>query len=101
MFLTLAGSPAGYGYFEKVSVANEDIMPELVKHLKDYDKNNVGAPISIATMSVQVDADARVSVNGKAPILIQPTIGLSFDAVGVCSLKFITAGIKYNICVSY
>lgn len=101
MFLTVGGSPAGYGYFQVTSVADENIIPAIVKHLKDNDLYNINEAFSIQTMAIQVDTDAQVSINDRAPVLIKSTIGLSFDAVGVFSIKFKTAGVKYNICLSY
>lgn len=101
MFYTVGGSPAGYGYFEVTSSSGINIMPAIVKYLREQDVNNIGANISIQTMSVQVDKACKVRINERAPILIQPEVGLSFNAVGVFSLKFIDSGIKYNICMSY
>lgn len=101
MFFTVGGSPAGYGYFEVTSVADYNIMPDVVKYLKEQDRNNIGANVSIGTMSIQVDKNCKVVINERAPILVQPDIGLSFDAVGIFSLKFVDDGVKYNLCMSY
>ena len=99
MISTIAGIPAGYGYFEKTATVNQDIMPDVVAHIKASDPN--AAPIAIQTMTIQVEAEAKVSINGRAPVLVQPDIGLSFDVRGgVTSLSFDTA-VAFNIAFSY
>ncbi len=101
MFMTVAGIPAGYGYFGIPSVENENIMPAIKQSLINSDKNNMNAPISIGSMSIQVDTECFVSINERAPVLIQVETGLSFDIRGIYSLAFTTSGIHYNICMSY
>lgn len=101
MFYTVAGIPAGYGYMSTPSEADINIVPAMVQYLKENDKNYTGAPISIGTMSLQVDAECKVSINGRAPILVTPESGIQFDIRGINSIVFDTAGINYNIVVSY
>lgn len=101
MFITVAGVPAGYGYFDVTATPNENIIPALIETLKQNDPNaKLGAPIQIGTMAIQVSADTNVSINERNPVLVQPDIGLTFDARGVYSLSFDTA-VNYNITVSY
>ena len=101
MFITVAGVPAGYGYFEVEATPNENIIPALVAALRESDPNvSLGAPIQISTMAIQVSADCNVSINERSPVLVQPNIGLTFDARGVYSLTFDTA-VDFNITVSY
>lgn len=101
MFYTGSGIPAGYGYFTLTTVAGENIVPALVAHLRSNDLYDTGAPISIGSISIQVTSDAQVSINGRAPILVQQATGLSFDVRGINSIVFATSGLSYNICVSY
>lgn len=99
MILNLAGIPAGYGYFEEVAPVNENIIPTIQKAIIANDKDF--GPISIQTVSLQVSADAKVSINGRLPVLVQPNIGLSFDVRGtVYSIVFDTA-VQYNIAFTY
>lgn len=99
MITNFAGIPAGYGYFEEVSPVNTNIMPSVVTAILNSDQN--AAPIYIQTMSIQVSAKAKVSINGRAPVLVQPDVGLSFDVRGtVNSIVFDTA-VQYNLAFSY
>lgn len=100
MFITVAGTPAGYGYFETPAVPQENIMSALKTYILSNDINKISNSIQIATMAIQVDADCKVSINERAPILVQKDIGLTFDARGVFSVQFDSA-VNYNITVSY
>lgn len=102
MFLTGGGYPAGYGYFEINSQQDINIMPDMITYFKNNDTSfRTGDTFHINTISIQVDSDTRVSINERAPILVQPNVGLSFDAVGIFSIKFKSSGVKFNICASY
>ena len=93
MFITVAGTPAGYGYFDITATPNENIIPAMVAEIRANDINkDLGAPISVGTMAIQV--------NGRNPVLVEPDIGLTFDARGVFSVVFDTA-VAYNITISY
>lgn len=99
MITNFAGIPAGYGYFEEVAPVNTNIMPSVVAAILNSDQN--AAPIYIQTMSIQVSANAKVSINGRTPVLVQPDVGLSFDVRGtVNSIVFDTA-VQYNLAFSY
>lgn len=99
MTITLAGIPGGYGYMEEIAPAGENIIPDVVKAVKENDPNL--GPFSIQTMSIQVGTQTKVSINNRLPVLIQPDIGLSFDVRGtVYSLVFEDA-VPYNIAFSY
>lgn len=101
MFITVAGCPAGYGYFETTSVVNEDILPALKTAVKAADPNyKLGAPMQIGTMTIKVKADAKISINGRSPILVTATDGIIFDVRGINSIVFLTA-VQYNIILSY
>lgn len=101
MFITVAGTPAGYGYFEITATPNENIIPAMVAEIKANDSNkNLGANVAIGTMAIQVKAPCKVSINGRNPVLVEPDIGLTFDARGVFSVVFDTA-VAYNITISY
>lgn len=97
MFITQAGTPAGYGYFERASVANENIVPDMIKYLQTFENF---APISIGTISIQTKGDTKVSINGRAPILVTAEQGVTFDARGITSIVFDNV-VQYNICLSY
>lgn len=99
MITNFAGIPAGYGYFEETSPVGTNIMPSVVASILNKDQN--AAPIYIQTMSIQVGADAKVSINGRTPVLVRPDVGLSFDVRGtVNSIVFDTA-VQYNLTFSY
>nr|UVY03700.1 MAG: hypothetical protein [Bacteriophage sp.]DAR68958.1 MAG TPA: hypothetical protein [Caudoviricetes sp.] len=101
MFITVAGTPAGYGYFEITATPNENIIPAMVAEIKANDINKeLRANISVGTMAIQVKAPCKVSINGRNPVLVEPDIGLTFDARGVFSVVFDTA-VAYNITISY
>lgn len=101
MFLTVAGTPAGYGYFETPATPQENVIPALKEYVLNLDPNkSLGVPMQIGTMAIQVDQECKVSINEKAPVLVQPDIGLAFDARGVYSVKFDTA-VNFNITISY
>lgn len=99
MTITLAGIPGGYGYFEEVAPANENIIPDILSAIRNNNPN-IG-PFSIQTMSIQVNSQTKVSINERLPVLIQPDVGLSFDVRGtVYSIVFEDA-VPYNIAFSY
>lgn len=97
MFITQAGIPAGYGYFTETSVVNQNIVPAMIEYFKSFENF---APISIGTMVIQVKADAQVSINGRAPVLVTSERDFIFDARGVNSIVFNTA-VQFNIYCSY
>ena len=99
MISTMAGSPAGYGYFEETSVADTDIMPDVIAAIKESDPT--AAPICIQTMSIQVEAEAKVSINGRSPVLVQPDIGLAFDVRGGVNSIVFDSAVAYNLAFSY
>lgn len=100
MFITSVGIPAGYGYFEQTATPQENIVPALKKHLKTFDKNLDVYPLKLATVAIQVKSDSKVSINGRAPILVQADVGLTFDTRGIDSITFDSA-VEFNITVSY
>lgn len=102
MFFTVAGVPGGYGYFEIPSVADENIIPKMVEYLKTNDPNKKLNPVvSIGTMAIQVSTECLIRINGRAPVMVTPDTGISFDARNVYDLRFVETGINYNIAVSY
>lgn len=95
---TLAGIPGGYGYFEETSSPGKNIIP-LIKDAI-FKNNPRDLPTAIQTMTIQVGAQTKVSINERLPVLIQPNIGLSFDVRGtVYSIVFEDA-VTYNIAFS-
>lgn len=101
MFITVAGTPAGYGYYDLTATPDENIIPEMMKQIKSTDPNSsLGAPIQVGTMAVQVKNSCRVRINERNPVLVEPDLGLTFDARGVYSLTFDTA-VAYNVTISY
>lgn len=99
MITTLSGIPGGYGYFEETSTAGENIIPEIKDAILENDPD--GIPIVIQSVSIQVMAQTKVSINERLPVLVQPNIGLSFDVRGtVYSIVFEDA-VQYNIAFSY
>lgn len=99
MITSMAGIPAGYGYFEETSVASENIIPKIKEAILANDPKDW--PIAIQTITIQVDTQTKVSINDRIPILIQPNVGLSFDVRGtVYSIVFEDA-VSYNIAFSY
>lgn len=99
MISTLAGIPAGYGYFEETAPAGENIIPDVMTAIRE---NNPGdTPVAIQTMTIQVKAASKVSVNNRPAVLVTPDTGLSFDVRGtVFSLVFESA-VAYNLAFSY
>lgn len=99
MITNMAGIPAGYGYFEKTSVAGENIIPLIKEAILANDEKDW--PIAIQTVTIQVGTQTKVSINDRIPVLVQPNIGLSFDVRGtVYSIVFEDA-VTYNIAFSY
>lgn len=99
MITTLAGIPAGYGYFEETANAGENIIPLVMDAIRQNDV--VANPVAIQTMSIQVQAQAKVRINDRMPVLITPDVGLSFDVRGtVYSIVFENA-VAYNLAFSY
>lgn len=99
MVSTLAGTPAGYGYMTETSVAEQDVMPNVVSHIKQYDKT--ARVICIQHMTIQVETDCQVSINDKAPFLVQAENSVTFEVRGgVNSLTFNSA-VKYNLIFTY
>lgn len=102
MFFSVVGVPAGYGYFTIDSVENENIMPAVKEYVISNDPNRlISPPFSIGTISLQVDTDCQVSINGRAPVLVKADQGLTFDARGVNSIVFKASGVKYNLGIIY
>ena len=99
MITNLSGIPAGYGYFDVTSTPGENIVPNIITHLKESDANT--KLFYIQSIAIQVDADTKVSINNKAKILVKKDIGLSFDVRGgITSIVFDTA-VNFNIALSY
>lgn len=102
MFFTNVGAPAGYGYFNKTTVKDENIIPDMKEHFLLYDPNKLlETKISIGSLAIQTKADVMVQINERAPVLVQPDIGLTFDIRGVYSIKFLSDGVAYNIAAVY
>lgn len=101
MFFTVAGVPAGYGYLTTTAVAGENIVPAMIAHFKSADPDTkLGAPIAVGHIIIQVSADAQVSINNRAPILVKAGDGVAFDSISIYSIVFETA-VSYNIIASY
>lgn len=99
MITTIAGIPAGYGYFEETSVAGQNVIPEIKEAI--LSNNQKDWPITIQTVTIQVQTATKVSINDRLPVLVQPNVGLSFDVRGtVYSIAFEDA-VQYNIAFSY
>lgn len=99
MILNLAGIPVGYGYFQETAVPNENIAPKIKEWVLQYDPNAL--PMYVQTMSIQVKGDTMVSINKRAPVLVTPDCGFSFDVRGsVFSIVF-DSEVSFNIAFTY
>lgn len=101
MFLSMAGTPAGYGYLIETAPAGQDVWPIIRRSIFNTDEDkSLGAPIIAGSVRIKVDTATQVSINGRSPVMVTPDCPLYFNARGIASVIF-TGATKYDFTISY